>query len=90
MYGDKLVEEGKAYLKGEGNIHIIRDIIIHATLMNQKLYLRNLQYGDEEVNKFIYNNHYFIIETGYSILMAYGKSEDYRKMKLDEIIKGTA
>lgn len=90
MYGDKLVEEGKAYLKGEGNIHIIRDIIIHATLMNQKLYLRNLQYGDEEVNKFIYNNHYFIIETGYSILMAYGKSEDYRKMKLEEIIKGTA
>ena len=85
MYGDKLLEEGKAYLRGKGDIHIIRDIIIHSVLMNQKLYLRNLQYRDEELNNFIYNNHYFVIETGYSILMSYGKSEEYKKRKLQEI-----
>ena len=53
--------------------------------MNQKLYLRNLQYGDEEVDKFIDENTKFTVEIGYSILMSYGKSEEFKKRKLKEI-----
>ena len=51
-----LLEEGEKYLKGSGNVHIIRDIIIHSTLMCQKLYLRNLQYNDTKIDIFIDNN----------------------------------
>lgn len=86
-YNKMLIREGKMYLQDSGDIHIVRDIIIHLTLMNQKLYLRNLQYGDEEVDKFIDDNSYFVIELGYSILMSYGKSKGYKKRKLDEMNK---
>lgn len=84
-YNEMLIREGKLYLKDKGDIHIVRDIIIHLTLMNQKLYLRNLQYGDEEVDRFIDDNTYLAIEIGYSILMSYGKSEEFKKIKLKEI-----
>lgn len=84
-YNEILIREGKLYLKDKGDIHIVRDIIIHLTLMNQKLYLRNLQYGDEEVDSFIDYNTYLAIEIGYSILMSYGKSEEFKKIKLKEI-----
>ena len=84
-YNEMLIREGKLYLQDKGDIHIVRDIIIHLTLMNQKLYLRNLQYGDEEVDRFIDDNTYLAIEIGYSILMSYGKSEEFKKIKLKEI-----
>lgn len=84
-YNGMLVKEGKLYLQERGNIHIVRDIIIHLTLLNQKLYLRNLQYEDEEVDKFVDNNTFYAIEVGYAILMSYGKSRDFKRMKLDEI-----
>lgn len=86
-YNDILIKSGKLYLKDKGDINIIRDIIIHLTLMNQKLYLRNLQYGDKEVERFVDDNTYFAIEVGYSLLMSYGKSKEFKKMKLKEIIE---
>ena len=86
-YNEMLLKEGKLYLQDEGDIHIVRDIIIHLTLMNQKLYLRNIQYGDENVDIFIDDNTYFAIEVGYSILMSYGKSKEFKEKKLEEISK---
>lgn len=84
-YNYMLVKEGELYLQDKGNIHIVRDIIIHLTLLNQKLYLRNLQYEDEEVDRFVDNNTFDAIEIGYAILMSYGKSRDFKKIKLEEI-----
>ncbi|MDU2673572.1 MAG: FUSC family protein [Clostridium sp.] len=84
-YNYMLVKEGELYLQDKGNIHIVRDIIIHLTLLNQKLYLRNLQYEDEEVDRFVDNNTFDAIEIGYAILMSYGKSRDFKKVKLEEI-----
>lgn len=86
-YNGMLLTEGKSYLQSNGDIHIIRDIIIHLTLTNQRLYLINLRYKDEKVKKFVDDNIHFIIEVGYSLLMCYGKSNEFKRIKLEEINK---
>ncbi len=48
--------------------HDIRDIVIHSTLLSQKLYLRNLQYGDESIEEFICENNKFVIFLAYDSL----------------------
>lgn len=81
-YNKYLMEHSKAYLKGKNEVHEIRDLIIHSTLLSEKLYLRNLQYGDDEVSNFISKNNELVIEVGYKLLMSGDK--DYKK---EDIIK---
>lgn len=45
----------------------IRDVIIHSTLMSQKLYLRNIQYKEERIDKFIKDNNSFIIKLAFKV-----------------------
>ena len=46
----------------------VRDFLIHSVLLCEKLYLRNMQYKDEEVDDYIVRSNKFIINYGYSIL----------------------
>lgn len=46
----------------------IRDVIIHSTLLCEKLYLRNIQYKDENIDDYINKSNNLIINYGYSIL----------------------
>ena len=46
----------------------IRDYILHITLLTQKLYLRNLQYNDLEIQAFIEHNNAFVIDLGYTAI----------------------
>lgn len=71
-YNKYLIINSKKYLEGKNKAHEVRDLIIHSTLLSEKLYLRNLQYGDESIDKFISENNEFVIEVGYKVLMAYG------------------
>lgn len=48
-------------------------MIIHITLLTQKLYLRNMQYGDENVEKFVDVNNEIIVRIGYKVLIVYEK-----------------
>lgn len=59
------------YVTGKNNAHRVRDIIIHSTLLCQKLSLRNAQYNDDNVKKFIDINNRFIVEMGYLLLQEY-------------------
>lgn len=81
FYNKHLIEHSYKYLEGKNKVHDIRDLIIHSTLLNEKLYLRNLQYGDEEISKFIRENNAFTVELGYKILMTY--SNDKEDMRAD-------
>lgn len=72
-----LIKNSFGYVKGENNAHGIRDILLHITLLSQKLYLRNTQYNDDLVNKFININNRFTIEMGYKILREYKDEKGY-------------
>ena len=61
--------------------HEIPDIIIHSTLLTQKLYLRNLQYNDEGIYEFININREFIINVGYRSLI---DKEEGNRINLEE------
>lgn len=69
-YTSYLQEHYKEYISGvkKENDHEIRDLIIHITLLSQKLYLRNLEYGEENIEKFIRENNNLVINIGYHIL----------------------
>ena len=62
------MEDSKDYLNNNKNINNIRDVIIHLMLLMQKLNLRNMQYGDEEINRFIEMNNYYLIKISYETL----------------------
>ena len=53
------------------NINNIRDVIIHLMLLMQKLNLRNMQYGDEGINRFIEMNNYYLIKISYETLFCF-------------------
>ena len=72
-YDQYLIDTSREYLgKGEGD-NYIRDLIIHITLLTQKLYLRNSQYSDESISEFIDKNNEFVVKIGYKVLMVYKK-----------------
>ena len=72
-YDQYLIDTSREYLsKGEGD-NYIRDLIIHITLLTQKLYLRNSQYSDGSISEFIDKNNEFVVKIGYKILMVYKK-----------------
>jgi uncharacterized membrane protein YgaE (UPF0421/DUF939 family) len=83
----KLIEDSMEFLQSDKQIHEIRDLVIHSTLLCQKLYMRNLQYNDEEINKFIDINNKYVIEVGYKVLIVYGKNEKIKKEDIEAILK---
>ena len=78
---NRLIDDSKLFMERKINDSEIRDIIIHSTLLCQKLYLRNLQYKSEEVNEFISTNNKFVIEVGYRLL-----SKEIDDYKIDKIL----
>ena len=72
-YDQYLVDVSRDYLNKSKEDNYIRDLIIHITLLTQKLYLRNLQYGDDEISNFIDKNNEFVVRIGYKVLMVYKK-----------------
>ncbi|WP_346912653.1 FUSC family protein [Clostridium sp.] len=82
----KLIEDSMEFLQSNKQIHEIRDLVIHSTLLCQKLYMRNLQYNDEEINKFIAINNKYVIEVGYRVLMVYEKNEDGKKESIEAVL----
>ena len=73
QYDEYLIEHSRAYLNKTKEANSIRDMIIHITLLTQKLYLRNMQYGDENVGKFVDVNNEIIVRIGYKVLIVYEK-----------------
>ncbi|MBE6059178.1 MAG: FUSC family protein [Clostridium sulfidigenes] len=82
----KLIEDSMEFLQSNKQIHEIRDLIIHSTLLCQKLYMRNLQYNDDEINKFIAINNKYVIQVGYKVLIVYGKNENVKKENIESIL----
>ena len=78
---NRLIDDSKLFMERKINDSEIRDIIIHSTLLCQKLYLRNLQYKSEEVSEFISTNNKFVIEVGYRLL-----SKEIDDYKIDKIL----
>ena len=72
-YDEYLIDTSREYLNKSKGDNYIRDLIIHITLLTQKLYLRNKQYNSEEINRFIEINNDFVIRIGYKVLMVYKK-----------------
>lgn len=85
-YNNYLIENSKSYLEGRNEAHKVRDLIIHSTLLSEKLYLRNLQYGDKSVSEFIALNNEFIVEIGYAVLMAYSDDLDVKVESIKKIL----
>ncbi|MEG1255311.1 FUSC family protein [Clostridium sp.] len=81
----RLIDASMDFLDGNNDIHEIRDIIIHSTLLGQKLYLRNLQYNDEGINRFININNNYVIEVGYKVLIYKGKNDEIKDENIEEI-----
>lgn len=82
-----IIEDSMEFLQRNKPIHEIRDLVIHSTLLCQKLYMRNLQYNDEEINRFIDINNKYVIEVGYKVLIAYSKSQQVKKESIGEILE---
>ena len=72
-YDQYLVDTSRQYLNKSKGDNYIRDLIIHTTLLTQKLYLRNLQYRDDSIDEFIDKNNEFVVKIGYKVLMVYKK-----------------
>lgn len=83
----RLIEDSMEFLQRNKQVHEIRDLIIHSTLLCQKLYMRNLQYNDEEINSFININNKYVIEVGYKVLIVYGKSQEIKKESIEFILE---
>ena len=73
-YNEYLIEDSKDYLNNNKNINNIRDVIIHLMLLMQKLNLRNMQYGDEGINRFIEMNNYYLIKISYETLFCFDRN----------------
>lgn len=72
-YDKYLANSSIDYLNENKGDNSISDLIIHITLLTQKLYLRNLQYGDEDIFKFVDKNNEFVVKIGYKVLIVYKK-----------------
>ena len=72
-YDQYLIDTSREYLNKSKGDNYIRDLIIHTTLLTQKLYLRNLQYSDNSISEFIDKNNEFVVKVGYKVLMVYKK-----------------
>lgn len=64
----RLISAAKDVDKDKFMEHEIRDLVIHSTLLSQKLYIRNLQYNYPQVDEFIEKNNLIIIGVAYNTL----------------------
>lgn len=63
-----LKKEYRRYIKYNNNQDEIMDLIIHITLLSQRLYLKNLEYDDENIEIYLKENNKEVIEIGYNVL----------------------
>lgn len=64
----ELINAAKEVDKNKFKEHEIRDLVIHSTLLSQKLYLRNLQCDYQEVEGFMKKNNRIVIGIAYNTL----------------------
>ena len=82
-YDNYFIESIKENLVHKNKENRIRDLIVHITLLNEKLYRRNLQFKDKKINEFINLNNNFIVKIGYDMLINDNKN---KKEKIDKEI----
>lgn len=85
-YNNLFIQDSFAYLEDNVDENEIRDLIIHITLLLQKLYIRNKQYKNKEVGEFISINNRFIMTSGYKVLFAYGKNREVKR-NIEDILR---
>lgn len=71
----QLISDVKEVEKNKFKEHEIRDLVIHSTLLSQKLYLRNLQCNIPDIDNFIKDNNRFVI------LMTYNSLRKVKRIK---------
>ncbi len=64
----QLINAAKEVDKNKFKEHEVRDLVIHSTLLSQKLYLRNLQCDYDGINDFIDKNNRVVIGIAYNTL----------------------
>ena len=67
-YTEYLQDNCDKFIQGNGTEHEIRDLVIHITLLSQKLYLRNTRINDDKIDGYIKENNKYVIETAYNTL----------------------
>ncbi|WP_252231620.1 FUSC family protein [Clostridium sp. ZBS15] len=63
-----LINYSIAILNGTENPNKVRNIIIHSTLLCEKLEIRNLNFNDENIRRIVNTNNEFVIQVGYRVL----------------------
>ncbi|WP_252250289.1 FUSC family protein [Clostridium sp. ZBS13] len=63
-----LINYSIAILNGTENPNKVRNIIIHSTLLCEKLEIRNTNFNDNNINRVINLNNEFVIQVGYRVL----------------------
>lgn len=64
----QLINAAKEVHKNKFKEHEIRDLVIHSTLLSEKLYLRNIQCNYDEIDDFIDKNNRVVIGIAYNTL----------------------
>ncbi|WP_252223353.1 MULTISPECIES: FUSC family protein [unclassified Clostridium] len=63
-----LINYSIAILNGTENPNKVRNIIIHSTLLCEKLEIRNTNFNDNNINRVVNLNNEFVIQVGYRVL----------------------
>ncbi|MBZ9690488.1 FUSC family protein [Clostridium cagae] len=63
-----LINYSIAILNGTENPNKVRNIIIHSTLLCEKLEIRNTNFNDNNINRIANINNEFVIQVGYRVL----------------------
>ncbi|MBN1066971.1 FUSC family protein [Clostridium botulinum] len=63
-----LINYSIAILNGTENPNKVRNIIIHSTLLCEKLEIRNTNFNDNNINRIVNLNNEFVIQVGYRVL----------------------
>ncbi|MGN2369843.1 FUSC family protein [Clostridium cagae] len=63
-----LINYSIAILNGTENPNKVRNIIIHSTLLCEKLEIRNTNFNDNNINRIANLNNEFVIQVGYRVL----------------------
>ncbi len=63
-----LINYSISILNGTENPNKVRNIIIHSTLLCEKLEIRNMNFNDNNINRIANLNNEFVIQVGYRVL----------------------
>ncbi|OSA89083.1 UNVERIFIED_ORG: hypothetical protein B2H98_16645 [Clostridium botulinum] len=63
-----LINYSIAILNGTENPNKVRNIVIHSTLLCEKLEIRNMNFNDNNINRIANLNNEFVIQVGYRVL----------------------